>query len=294
MSITLKAPNMLTETMETLGNQDSEALSTTIAPIYSVKLEGFEGPLDLLLHLIQKEEMDIHTIQIAQITDRYLEYVNLMEQLDLDVASEFLVMAATLLHIKSQSILPQLTPNDELPIGDEEQLVKQLLAYKRFKEAAQVLDVYAERQTWVYSRSPKLHADLDGSLAFEIRATLFDLLTAFKHVNDRAAEVDPEELYETVEEEPITVEDKIAFIEQHLEISDQLLFEELFPLSASKTDWIVTFLAILELIRIGRIVTVQTGHFESIYIVKQEQQAPDREIAPPPIVETDRSEERNY
>ena len=285
---------MLTETMETLGNQDSEPVSTTIAPIYSVKLEGFEGPLDLLLHLIQKEEMDIHAIQIAQITDRYLEYVNLMEQLDLDVASEFLVMAATLLHIKSQSILPQLTPNDELPIGDEEQLVKQLLAYKRFKEAAQVLDVYAERQTWVYSRSPKLHADLDGSRAFEIRATLFDLLTAFKQVNDRAAEVDTEELYETVEEETITVEDKIAFIERHLEIADQLLFEELFPLSASKTDWIVTFLAILELIRIGRIVTVQTGHFESIYIVKQEQQALDREIAPPPIVETDRSEERNY
>ena len=290
----LKAPNMLMETMETLGNQDSEPLSTTIAPIYSVKLEGFEGPLDLLLHLIQKEEMDIHAIQIAQITDRYLEYVNLMEQLDLDVASEFLVMAATLLHIKSQSILPQLTPNEELPIGDEEQLVKQLLAYKRFKEAAQVLDVYAERQTWVYSRSPKLHADLDGSRAFEIRATLFDLLTAFKHVNERAAEVDSEELYETVEEETITVEDKIGLIERHLEIADQLLFEELFPLSASKTDRIVTFLAILELIRIGRIVTVQTGHFESIYIVKHEQQAPDREIAPPPIVETDRSEERNY
>ena len=286
---------MLTETIETLGTQDSEIASTAIAPIYSVKLEGFEGPLDLLLHLIQKEEMDIHDIQIAQITDRYLEYVNLMEQLDLDVASEFLVMAATLLHIKSQSILPQLRPNDELPIGDEEQLVKQLLAYKRFKEAAQVLDVYAERQTFVYSRSPKLHADLDGSRAYEIRATLFDLLSAFKHVNDRAAEVENhEESYETVEEETITVEDKIAFIERHLEIADQLLFEELFPLSASKTDWIVTFLAILELIRIGKIATVQTGHFESIYIVKQEQQASDREIAPPPTVETTRSEERGY
>ena len=286
---------MSTETIETLGNENIEAMSTAIASLYSVKLDGFEGPLDLLLHLIQKEEMDIHDIQIARITDRYLEYVNLMEQLDLDVASEFLVMAATLLHIKSQSILPQLTPNDELPIGDAEQLVKQLLAYKRFKEAAQVLDVYAERQTWVYSRSPALHADLDGSRAYEIRATLFDLLSAFKRMNDRVAEVENrEELYETVEEETITVEDKIAFIERHLEIADQLLFEELFPLSASKTDWIVTFLAILELIRIGKIVTVQTGHFESIYIVKQEQQAPDREIAPPPTVETARSEERGY
>ena len=284
---------MLTETTETLDNQDQETTSTEVAPFYSVKLEGFEGPLDLLLHLIQKEEMDIHDIQIAQITDRYLEYVNLMEELDLDVASEFLVMAATLLHIKSQSILPQLTANAEHPIRDQEQLVKQLLEYKRFKEAAKVLDVYAERQTSVYHRSPKLHADLDGTREFEIRATLFDLLTAFKTINDRVAEVDAEPFYETVEEETITVEDKIAFIERQLEIADQLLFDELFPLSSSKTDRIVTFLAILELIRIGKIVTVQTDHFESIYIVKQELQ-PDREIALPPPVETARSEERNY
>ena len=273
---------------------ETTPISDTTAPMYSVKLDGFEGPLDLLLHLIQKEEMDIYDIQIAQITDRYLEYVNLMEQLDLDVASEFLVMAATLLHIKSQSILPQLTPSDERSIGDQEQLVKQLLEYKQFKEAAQVLDVYAERQTWIYSRSPKLHADLDGTREFEIKASLFDLLTAFKTINDRVAEVDSEELYETVEEETITVEDKIAFIERQLEIADQLLFDELFPLSASKADWIVTFLAILELIRIGKIVTVQTDHFESIYIVKQEYQAFEREIAQPPTVENPRSEERDY
>ncbi len=279
---------MLTETTETL-----ETPSTAPALLYSIKLEGFEGPLDLLLHLIQKEEMDIYDIQIAQITDRYLEYVNLMEQLDLDVASEFLVMAATLLHIKSQSILPQLTANAEHPIRDQEQLVKQLLEYKRFKEAAKVLDVYAEQQTWVYSRSPKLHADLDGTRAFEIKATLFDLLTAFKTINDRVAEVDAEELYETFEEETITVEDKISFIESQLEMAEQLLFDELFPLSSSKTDRIVTFLAILELIRIGKIVTVQTDHFESIYIVKQTHQ-PAREIAPPPTVQTERSEERGY
>ena len=266
---------------------------TSTVPIYSVKLDGFEGPLDLLLHLIQKEEMDIYDIQIAQITDRYLEYVNLMEQLDLDVASEFLVMAATLLHIKSQSILPQLTPDAEYAIGDQEQLVKQLLEYKQFKEAAQVLDVYAERQTLVYSRSPKLHEDLDGARAFEIRATLFDLLTAFKGVNDRAAEIDIEESYETVEEETITVEDKIAFINLQLESSDPLLFDDLFPLSSTKTDRIVTFLAILELIRIGTIVTVQTDHFESIYIVKQEDKGTDQEIPPPPTVENTRSGERN-
>ena len=271
----------------------TETTPTSTSPIYAVKLEGFEGPLDLLLHLIQKEEMDIYDIQIAQITDRYLEYVNLMEQLDLDVASEFLVMAATLLHIKSQSILPQLAPDAEYTIGDQEQLVKQLLEYKQFKEAAQILDVYAERQTLIYSRSPKLHEDLDDARAFEIKATLFDLLTAFKGVNDRAAEIEVEETYETFEEETITVEDKIAFINLQLESSDQLLFDDLFPLSSTKTDRIVTFLAILELIRIGTIVTVQTDHFESIYIVKQEHEESDRDIPPPPTVENTRSEERN-
>ncbi|RKU20145.1 segregation/condensation protein A [Candidatus Poribacteria bacterium] len=237
-------------------------------PIYAVKLDGFEGPLDLLLHLIQREEMDIYDIQIAKITDRYLEYVNLMERLDLDIVSDFLVMAATLLHIKSQSILPQVVSDSEHPIGNQEQLVQQLLEYKRYKEAAQVLDIYAERRTSIYNRSAKLHADLDGTRTYEIKATLFDLLTAFKNINDRIAQVEPDEEYETVEEETITVEDKIAFIEDQLDGADQLLFESLFPLSSGKIDLIVTFLAVLELIRIGKIVTVQTGLFESIYIVK--------------------------
>ncbi len=283
---------MLIETTQTPEIQDSD--TTSIPSMYSVKLEGFEGPLDLLLHLIEKEEMDIYDIQISQITDRYLEYINLMEQLDLDVASEFLVMAATLLHIKSQSILPHLTADSEHIIGDQAELVQQLLEYKRFKEAAEALDVYAEQRTLLYSRSPQTHADLDGSREFEIKATLFDLLSAFKSVNDRIAEIDLEEVYETVEEEIITVEDKIAFIDRQLAYADQLLFEDLFPLSSSKTDRIVTFLAILELIRIGKIVTVQTDHFESIYIVKQEQTVSDHEIAPPPPVETPHSEETGY
>ncbi len=242
--------------------------NSTIHPIYSVKLDGFEGPLDLLLELIQKEEMDIHDIQISIITDRYLEYVNLMEQLDLDVASEFLVMAARLLHIKSESILPQIAVTTKYPIGNQAQLVQQLLEYKRYKEAAQVLDVYAEKRTLIFNRSSKLHSDLDGTRTYEIKATLFDLLTAFKNINDRISKFEPDEEYHTVEEETITVEDKIAFIERQLDNNDQLIFDDLFPLTSSKIDLIVTFLAILELIRLGTIVTVQTGLFESIYIIK--------------------------
>ncbi len=239
-------------------------------PIYSIKLDGFEGPLDLLLHLIQKEEMDIYDIQISQITDRYLEYITFMEQLDLDVASEFLVMAATLLYIKSNSMLPDIQSDTETTLGNQEQLVQQLLEYKRYKEAAQVLDRYAERRTSLYNRSAKLHSDLDGTRSYEINATLFDLLTAFKHINDRISQLELDDDYQTVEEETITVEDKIAFIERELDTSDQLLFEDLFLLSSSKIDLIVTFLAVLELIRIGTIVIVQTDLFESIYLIKAE------------------------
>lgn len=237
-------------------------------PIYAVKLEGFEGPLDLLLHLIQKEEMDIYDIQIARITDCYLEYINLMEQLDLDLASEFLVMAATLLQIKSQNILPKTVTKVDHPIGNQEQLVQQLLEYKRYKEAAQVLDRYAERRTTIYNRSSKLHSDLDGTRSYEIKATLFDLLSAFKNINDRISQTDIDDEYEAIEEETVTVEEKMEFIESQLEVSDQLLFDDLFPLSSRKLDLIVTFLAILELIRLGKIVSVQTALFESIYLVK--------------------------
>ncbi len=242
--------------------------NSSLHPIYSIKIDGFEGPLDLLLELIQKEEMDIRDIQISIITDRYLEYVNLMEQLDLDLASEFLVMAARLLHIKSESILPQIAEKTKYPIGNQAQLVQQLLEYKRYKEAAQVLDVYAEKRTLIYNRSSKLHSDLDGTRTYEIKATLFDLLTAFKNINDRISNIEQDEEYHTVEEETITVEDKIAFIERQLANDDQLLFDDLFHFTSSKLDLIVTFLAILELIRLGTIVTVQTGLFESIYIVK--------------------------
>lgn len=247
---------------------DSQTTNPVQHPIYSVKLDVFEGPLDLLLHLIKSEEMDIHDIQIAQITDRYLEYVNLMEQLDLDVASDFLVMAATLLHIKSQSILPQTVPSQDNPIGNQEQLVQQLLEYKRYKEAAQVLDVYAERRTSIFNRSANIHSELQDTRTYEIKATLFDLLTAFKNINDRISHVEPDEDIQTVEEETFTVEEKISLIENQLEASDQLLFEDLFPFTSSKINLIVTFLAVLELIRTGKIVTVQTGLFESIYIVK--------------------------
>ncbi len=241
---------------------DSQAKST-----YAIKLDIFEGPLDLLLHLIQKNEMEITDIPIAEITEQYLEYLNFMEILDLDVASDFLVMAATLLHLKSQSILPSVTVDDQKPFKDREELVKQLLAYKQFKEAAQALDYHAAKREQIYGRSVNQDTDLASLREVQIKATLFDLLSAFKDVVERSQYAVDDDYYEEIQEEPITVEEKMEIVQRRLS-EEPINFNELFPEFASKIEQIVTFLAILELIRLQRIAAVQSGHLEDIYIVK--------------------------
>ncbi len=239
-----------------------------LKPIYAIKLDVFEGPLDLLLHLIQQNEMAITDVSIAEITEQYLEYLNLMEMLDLDVASEFLVMAATLLHLKSQIILPSTDSDESYTFKDREELVKQLLEYKQFKEAAQTLDYYATNHEKVHGRSVDSYGDVEDLQEVQIRATLFDLLSAFKYVTEREFAIDDH--YEEIQEEQITVEEKMEFLEHRLSTGEQIRFEELFSEFASKIERIVTFLAILELIRLQRIVAVQSGHFDNIYIVKRD------------------------
>ena len=237
-------------------------------PIYAIKLDVFEGPLDLLLHLIQKNEMDITDISIAEVTGQYLEYLNLMEMLDLDVASEFLVMAATLLHLKSQIILPSTDSDESYTFRDREELVKQLLEYKQFKDAAQTLDYYATNHEKVYGRSVDSIPDVEDLREVQIKATLFDLLSAFKYVTER--EFLGDDYYEEIQEEPVTVEEKMEILERRLDAGEQIRFDELFSEFASKLDRIVTFLATLELIRLQRIVAVQSGHFDSIYLMKRD------------------------
>ena len=242
--------------------------SQPLKPIYAIKLDVFEGPLDLLLHLIQKNEMDITDISIAEVTEQYLEYLNLMEMLDLDVASEFLVMAATLLHLKSQIILPTKDSDESYTFKDREELVKQLLEYKQFKDAAETLDYYATNHEKVYGRSVDSTAEVEDLREVQIKATLFDLLSAFKYVTEREFLVD--DYYEEIQEEPVTVEEKMEFLEGRLSTEEQIRFDELFPQFASKLDRIVTFLATLELMRLQRIVAVQSGHFDSIYLMKRD------------------------
>ena len=254
--------------MQPIAPDTSTAAPEPLNPIYAIKLDVFEGPLDLLLHLIQKNEMDITDVSIAEITEQYLEYLNLMEMLDLDVASEFLVMAATLLHLKSQIILPSISSDESYTFKDREELVKQLLEYRQFKEAAQTLDYYATNHEKVYGRSVDSYVDVEDLREVQIKATLFDLLSAFKYVTEREFAIDDH--YEEIQEEQITVEEKMEFIERRLNAGEQIRFDELFSEFASKLERIVTFLAILELIRLQRIVAVQSGHFDNIYIVKRD------------------------
>lgn len=228
--------------------------------MYEVKLDAFQGPLDLLLHLIQKNEMDIYDIPIAEITRQYLEYLDLMKALDLEVASEFLVMAATLLQIKSRSMLPAPAPEEiEFVEGAREELVRQLLEYKKFKEAAEKLSELERERERIFFRETGPRGIENRE--YTIEASLFDLLSALRDVLSRF----PDEPMEIAEED-ITVEEKMDQIMDMLSGRDELSFNRFFSDLASKREVIVTFLAILELIRIQRLIAYQATMFGDIIL----------------------------
>ena len=232
---------------------------------YKVALDIFEGPLDLLLYLIRREEVDICDIPILKITDQYLQYLDLMRMLDLDIASEFLVMAATLLHIKSRMLLPP----DERPVEeqvDEEEdprmtLVKQLLEYKKFKETAGYLSEREIEQQAVFARyvdKTFLPEPTDSPLT---EVSIFDLISAFSDVLKRVTG-EPREIAEEV----YTVTDKIASIMELLTMRSALRFSELFKDVLVRAEVVATFLALLELIRLKKIQAHQPQPFAEIEI----------------------------
>jgi len=233
---------------------------------YKVKLEIFEGPLDLLLYLIKKEEIDIYDIPIAKITDQYLEYLEMMKLLDLDIAGEFIVMAATLMHIKSRMLLPpEEVQEEEMQEEDPRaELVKRLLEYKKFKEAADELAKKEAETSNIFVRKTgeRPEARSDDSPFFE--ASIFDLLTAFSKV---LKEVPKETFYQVVKEE-FTVGDKIHDIFHMLVDMPKMYFSDLFKKAKSKLEVIVTFLAVLELIRLHEIIIVQHMPFSEIEIIR--------------------------
>lgn len=233
---------------------------------YQVRLEIFEGPMDLLLHLIKKHELDIYDIPISLITQQYLEYLSLMQNLDMEIAGEFLVMASTLTHIKSRMLLPP----PENPEEDDEgtdpraELIRRLLEYKRFKDAAQSLEEKETQWSQVYTRTadaaPELPAD-DEPLLFDFH--LFDLMAALKDILSRV----PEGSFD-ITTETVSITEKINHILGRLESVDSLLFADLFEGSTSRAQVIATFLALLELMKSKVVKAVQVEQFGAIRLLK--------------------------
>ena len=241
--------------------------------IYSIKVPVFEGPLDLLLHLIKDNKIDIYDIPIAIITHQYLQYIEVMKELNLEIAGDFLVMASTLVHIKSKMLLPV---TEESPAEDMEdprlELVQRLLEYQTFKDAALGLREREEEWINVFRREPeKIEEEETGEseepYLFDIN--LFDLLGAFKNIIDKA----PVEIVQ-ISRETLTVKDKISLIMEILENRETIRFEELFREDRTRAELIVTFVAILELIRLGLARAFQEKDFSNIWIINPQKKEP--------------------
>jgi segregation and condensation protein A len=226
---------------------------------YEVKLERFEGPLDLLLHLISRDEVDIYDIPIAHITRQYLEYIEIMRMLDLDVAGEFLVMAATLMRIKAKMLLPAPPSLAEDEVDPREELVQRLLEYRQFKEAAGTLKSREESRRLLYERG-RVPDDADAGPLPLAPATLFHLLDALNRVLVRL----PARTVLELEAEAYDIEEKIARIQSRVLVAGRLAFETLLGECRTRLEMIVTFLALLELLKLNRLVAVQSGNFGAI------------------------------
>lgn len=233
---------------------------------YRVKLEIFEGPLDLLLYLIRKNELDIYDISIITITQQYLEYLDLMKALNLEIAGEFLVMAATLMHIKSRSLLPDQGDDNEAEQGPDplEELRRQLLEYQKFKDAALALKDQEILEKDVFTRSYFEERNLKPGDTEEMGdISLFELLNALKTVLKKTGN---SEALMQVTAEQISVKDKIAWILDILKDRKSLTFESLFTAMQNKIEIVSTFLALLELIRLQAVKVLQQSLFNTIYI----------------------------
>jgi segregation and condensation protein A len=228
---------------------------------YTVRLEMFEGPLDLLLHLINKNELDITNISIALITEQYLEYLKLMKILNLDVAGEYLLMASTLLHIKSKMLLPGSSEEEEEEGEDPRaELVRRLLEYQKYKEAAIELERRPMLDRDVFIRSAPVDTE-EPSEEERIEVSLFELLEAFRQMLEKAK---PEAFHEVILER-ITVEEKLQEILLLLQKEKRsMAFHLLFSDQTSRRVIVITFLAILELVKMKRVRIFQVAPFETI------------------------------
>lgn len=236
---------------------------------YKVQLEDFEGPLDLLLYLIKREEIDIYDIPIARITRQYLETMELMQELDLDVAGEFILMAATLIQIKVRMLLPrEEEESEDIEEDPRAALVRQLIEYKRFKEVADSMIDMEDRQRRLYPRKSfnwtKKYIETEEVSNEELlkNISMFDLLVAFKTVLDKVPKITTHE----VRSIKVTVDEQIIFLKKQLEENERITFSDLMNRIKERIVIIVTFIAILELIKTRQITVRQAGVFGELWI----------------------------
>jgi segregation and condensation protein A len=232
---------------------------------YKVKLEIFEGPLDLLLYLIKRDEIDIYDISIERITGQYLEYIQAFKELNIDIAGEFVVMAANLIYLKSRSLLPvdQQPPEEDSDEDDPRwDLIRQLIEYKKFKEAGAQLQLRELEQERIFARDSASASPADGPLRLG-EVGIFQLINAFQNVVKRVeARQDVGEIFG----ERFSVSDKIDMILRRLANGAPLHFSDLFGEITSRVEIVVTFLALLELVRLKQVRAIQKNVFEEIEI----------------------------
>jgi segregation and condensation protein A len=238
--------------------------STPSARTVTVRLARFEGPLDLLLHLIKRDEIDIYDIPISHITQQYLAYLELMQSLDLEVAGEFLVMAATLMRIKAKMLLPlPAVGAEEDEDGDpREELVQRLVEYRQFKEAAGTLKDREGERRLLFERGMVPSEEDAGPLPLA-PVSLFDLLDALHRVMARV----PEAAVYEVQAEEWSVEDKLSLIATEVAERGSISFTELLLRCRARAEMVVTFVALLELVKLGVVGVVQGAAFDEILLV---------------------------
>src|SRR5579871_3920355 len=240
---------------------------------YKVKFEVFEGPLDLLLYLIKKEEVDIYDVNLTQLATQFIEYIEVMRSLDLEIAGEFLVMASTLMYIKSRELLP--LDQQVQAEGEEEgedprwELIRQLVEYKKFKDAAAQLQVLEARQENVFARVP-IKPEFAPETPGRPEVSLFDLVNAVSSILKRIQVKDDAR---DVFADKWTVSEKLEHIMKSISQRGNIKFADLFEGAMSRTEVVVTFLALLELIRLKQITALQAEAFGEIEIHRAELQS---------------------
>ncbi|TFB24097.1 segregation/condensation protein A [Filobacillus milosensis] len=237
--------------------------------VYEVKLDTFEGPLDLLLHLINQYEIDIYEVPLREITDQYLNYIHTMQELHLDVASEYLVMAATLLAIKSQMLLPKQELDDvedEYEEDPREELIQRLIEYRKYKEASVELKERESEANQIFTREPADLSEYENQIKVTKSEdlTVVDLAQAFQKVLRRKKLLEPMET--TIQRQEISIDERMdQVIDQLQQTNGKRKFEELFPYR-EKFEIVATFLALLELMKAVKIACYQISNFEDIMV----------------------------